>query len=470
MQLRPYQQQAKDKIYAAMSEYRRVMFQFPTGAGKTVVFSDIAKDFVANDKKVLTLAHRIELVEQAHSKFSKFGFGSEVGVIKAGYLPKFYAKVQIAMVQTLVRRERMLSNADFDLIIIDEAHHATAGSYKKICESYPNARILGVTATPIRTNGSGFEDSFDKLVKGASVSELIKDGYLAKPKVFASPMRFDLNAVKKTGGDYNNAALREVVEENVTYGDLVSTWKKRALGKRTVVFAVNIDHSESIVRAYQAAGINAAHIDGKTPENERSRILSRFAKGEIPILSNVGIVTEGFDVPEIECIQDVRPTASLGLYLQIGGRGMRPAAGKDSMIYLDHSNNVFTHGFLEQDRIWTLKGIDRKRTSQQLILIKDKKTGKTYEPKDLPENIKDIELVEISCDMVRIGYLEKLAKKCRKHKYKTFWIWFNFVKKYQIPTDYEIEYFYDNYLEADGYSSGWKYYAKADAEKLRNAG
>lgn len=431
MNLRPYQSDLLDRTYSALQTHRRVLMQLPTGGGKTVMFVSTIKDYYKEGKRTLLLVHRKELITQACSKI--FAQNVPYGLIAAGFTPSPSQQVQIASVQTAIRRKLPYH---FDLIIIDEAHHATAESYRTIVNQYPNAKILGVTATPCRTNGMGFENDFDYLVHGPQVTDLIKEGYLVAPKLLASPLREDLTRIKMTAGDYNEAALAALLDQQHLVGGLVEQYKRKAAGMRTVVFAVNVQHSKHIVDQYKAEGIAACHVDGETPQIERDRILRDFSQGKFLVLSNVGIVTEGFDVPAIECVQLARPTKSLSLYLQMVGRGLRPSDGKGHAVVLDHANCVFDHGKPDAPRQWTLQGV-QKRKSTKTLMCRDEH-GAIYAPRELPAHIEDIDLVEVDTDPSRTAFLEKMVRTALEKNYKPLWAWYQFIKKYATPSEYEI--------------------------------
>jgi superfamily II DNA or RNA helicase len=327
MNLRPYQTEAISKIYKSFDKHSNVMFQLPTGGGKTVVLTQIAKDHVERGITVMVLVHRYELITQTAQKFLSLGL--HFSIIQAEHRYVHGLKLYIASVQTLSRRlGKTTLPKDVGLIIVDEAHHATADSYNKIYEYYPNAKILGVSATPVRTDGKGFSKLFTELVPGVTVKKLMDEGFLVKPKIFAPPKELDFKGVKVSKGDYDSTQALELLEQNYSYGDFIESWKTLANGKRTVAFAINVNHSKTICEAYNNAGIKARHIDGETPPEERKTILRLFSAGQIDVLCNVGIVTEGFDLPAIECVQLIRPTKSLSLYLQMVGRGLRPMQGK----------------------------------------------------------------------------------------------------------------------------------------------
>lgn len=445
MELRLYQQKFVRDIEDALSRYRTVMAQLATGGGKTVCFVKLIDDATKRKQRCMLLVHRKELITQAANKLFKQGVN--VGFITAGADSAYSRPVQLASVQTLIRRD-MPKN--IDLIITDEAHHCTANSYRTIYENYPNAKLLGFTATPCRSNGSGFDDIYEKMVLGPTVQTLISAGFLVKPKIYASPLRQDLSKVKKTGGDYNEKALAEMIDKDSLVGDLVKQWHKHSKGKKTVVFAITVEHSKHIVARYNAAGISAAHIDGNTPSEVRDRVLRQFAEGKYLILSNVGIVTEGFDVPAIECVQLARPTKSLSLYLQMVGRGLRTSSDKEQAIILDHANCVFEHGFPEQDRAWSLKGApktDSVRGEKKVMIAAQ---GKIYLPHELPNEIRDIELIEMDYSASRITEIYRLLNQCKSKGWKPASAYFHFIKQHK-PSPLELQ----TFEQALGYKPGW---------------
>ncbi|MCO5250766.1 MAG: DEAD/DEAH box helicase [Candidatus Kapabacteria bacterium] len=444
MTLRPYQARFKQAIYSSFrNNHYNVMGVLPTGGGKTHVFSSIVQDCTNKGHKTLILAHREELIGQAYDKLSS-GYDLEVGVIKAGYTPNLSAPVQVASVQTLIRRDLKIP---FKLIIVDEAHHDqknnTYGKIRdKIKEHSPDLRVLGVTATPIRLNGSGFKDVYDDMVIGATVKELIELGNLVAPKyLIHAPV--DLNGVKKTAGDYNLKQLAESYRAKMPPEILVEDHLKYFPNKQTVVFAINIEHSQDIVSAYKYRGIRAAHIDGDTPNDVRKAIFRDFAEKRITVLSNFGIVTEGYDCPGIEAIQLARPTESLALYMQMGGRGLRPADGKEQAIISDWANAIMTHGKLEFDRDWGLGGLSGKYKKRVKAL--DKLTGKIYSLERLPMNIPPewLELIEVDDKQIHkaneynniVGEFKKLQFTANQRGFKPKWIFWRLMDKYKPKTD-----------------------------------
>lgn len=255
--LRDYQQELIQKVFAEWSAGdRRVLAQLPTGGGKTVVVAALAQQFTQRGEGVLFLAHREELLLQAKEKLEAVT-GCDAGLIKAGYSMQPERPIQIASVQSLVRRQNW---PDAGLILVDEAHHTPAATYTKILENYPSAYILGVTATPARSDGQGFRNHYDALVLGRSVRELIEAGYLSPFKLFASKKRIRAAGIKITAGDYNQRELAELVNTTLTLGDVIGTWKKHALNKKTVVFGVDVAHSRAIAAAYTQAGFPSEHL------------------------------------------------------------------------------------------------------------------------------------------------------------------------------------------------------------------
>lgn len=335
---------------------RRVKLQLATGAGKTVLFSAVAREFTNKGERVMVLAHREELLFQAQEKLAGVT-GQPVGIIKAGCPSDPSKLIQVASIQTLARRQHL---PDAALVICDESHHSAARSYIKIFDHYQSAYILGVTATPARIDGQGFKFLYDALLLGPSVTELIQAGHLCRFKLFASQNAIKTSGVRTTGGDFNARDLSEAVNTSLVMGDLIETWQKHALGKKTVVFAVNVAHSLAIATAYIEAGIPAEHLDGETPPTERANILERFRTGETLVLTNCGIISEGFDVPTIEAVQCVRPTKSLILWLQMLGRSLRPSPGKDHAILVDHTQNWIFHGLPDEEREWSLEPVSLK--------------------------------------------------------------------------------------------------------------
>lgn len=355
--LRPYQVELIEQVQLAWGEgHRRVLLQLPTGAGKTIIFANLAGLFTSWGKRVLVLAHRQELLLQAQEKLET-ATGLPVGIIKAGYRSDPSYLIQVASVQTLSRRSQL---PQADLVIVDECHHVAAQSYTKILNRYPEALILGVSATPLRNDGRGFKQQFDTLITGPSVQDLTDDGYLVPYKLLASQHQVKTRGVRTTAGEFNSKDLADAVDDCIVAGDLIESYRQHANGLRTVVFAVDVAHSKDYAAEFQAAGIAAEHLDGQTPSEERRAILDRFLVGYVKVLTNCGIVAEGLDIPGIEAIQCVRPTKSLSLWLQMVGRALRPSPGKPHAVLIDHTHNWFVHDLPNTDRQWSLEPVSLK--------------------------------------------------------------------------------------------------------------
>lgn len=454
-QLRDYQQELIEKVFSQWrAGHRRLLMQLPTGAGKTVVFSAVSRQFTQRGEGVLVLAHREELLLQAKEKLESVT-DEPAGLIKAGYPANPKLSVQIASVQTLIRRK---SCPKARLVVVDEAHHSCAATYVKILEQYPKAYILGVTATPGRADGQGFRNIFDSLILGRSVRQLIEARHLCPFKLFAAPNVVKTDGVKITGGDYNQKELAQAIDTSLVVGDLVKTWRKYAKGKKTVVFAVDVLHSEEIVLAYLEAGILAEHLDGETPPEERKAILERFRKGETLVLSNCGIISEGFDVPSIEAIQCIRPTQSLILWLQMLGRALRPAPGKEHAIIIDHTQNWVYHGLPDDEREWSLDAVSMVHQGMALQCPKCQHVfrplahervnadcpncGATVPIKEVEEGLglgervinqdEGVQLEEINLEVDSEIITEMLKLKTMQiaRKYKPIWVYHQIAEKY----------------------------------------
>jgi DNA repair protein RadD len=356
MHLRPYQADAVAQLRAAYSSGKRApLFCLPTGGGKTFVFSYVAQNAVARGKRVCILVHRQELLLQASRSLTAIGV--KHGLIAPGHVQN-REPVQIASVQTLGRRIAKMRYS-FDLIIVDEAHHAVAGTWKRLIEAMPEARVLGVTATPVRSDGKGLSDVFDDLVIGPSVPTLIDMGFLVRPVVYAPPTAIDLSGVRRKGGDYDQRELATRMDKPTITGDAVSHYSKHSPGKPAIAFCASVAHAQHVAQQFKAAGFSARSIDGSMLDTERRQAVADLGSGQLNVLTSCDIVSEGTDIPVVETAILLRPTQSLGLYLQQVGRALRPAPGKDRALILDHVGNCLRHGLPDDQREWTLDGLPR---------------------------------------------------------------------------------------------------------------
>mgnify|MGYP001170961290 CR=1 FL=1 len=362
MNLRPYQEKAiSDLQNAVRNGSKAPLLVMPTGSGKTVVFSQIARNCLKKEKKVLILVHRKELIDQASKKLAAIDV--KHGIIAANYKGK-KADIQIASVQTLVRR---LNTTIFDpnLIIIDEAHHAAAGSWKKIMEYYSSALKIGCTATPCRLDGKPLGQFFDSLVLGPTIPQLVSKGYLCPHKVYSAPITPNLSKVKTIAGDYaKNELFDEMVRADIT-GDAVKQYRKHADGLPAIAFCINIAHAESVKNEFALAGYKVDIITGSMKTEERDQVIGWLADGTIQVLVSVDVISEGTDCPVCACAILLRPTKSEGLYMQQVGRILRPKLNKTAIV-LDHVQNTITHGFVDDEREWSLiKKVKRKKNSEK---------------------------------------------------------------------------------------------------------
>lgn len=361
--LRPYQDDAIAQTRALIkNNIRSILINAPTGAGKTVIGARILEGAVEKGSPTLFLAHRRELIEQSAAKIQDAGI-SEYGIIMAGAKRNNAgALVQVASVQTLIRRELPPAK----IVIIDEAHRAAAKTYRDIVANYPGAVILGLSATPERQDGKGLDDLFESMVTVSTIPELIEHGFLMAPQCYVGMATADLSNVPTRGGDYAEGALEAAMDKPALIGDILTEWKRHASGRPTAIFATGIEHSKHIAEAFWQAGIPAASVDGSTPIKEREAIIADWRRGAIKVVSNCMVFTEGFDFPELEVCVLARPTKSIGLYLQIVGRVMRTASGKSRALVLDHAGCVELHGAPSIHREWSLQG-EKERKKKSLI-------------------------------------------------------------------------------------------------------
>ena len=361
--LRPYQTKSKEDIYKAWESVPSVMFQMPTGTGKTRLFASIIKDIqtLSVRKKermgVLVLVHRSELIEQIHETLS-FKYGIAHGIIKAGFDEDKRMPVQVASVQSLTRRLDTWKEKSFSYIVIDEAHHAMANTYLKIVDLYPKAKILGVTATPYRLSGESFRDLFGKLIVSQGVSKFIEQGYLSPYDYYSikpnSSMQQVIDNIAEFGadGDYSEAALMDACDKDHIRAELVKAYKEYANGKKGIIYTINRAHNEHVCNEFKKIGLRAVAIDGKTPAEKRKRNVSEFRAGIIDFFCIVNINIEGFDCPDIEFIQLARPTLSLALYLQQVGRALRLHSKKSSAVIIDNVGLYNRFGLPSANRQW----------------------------------------------------------------------------------------------------------------------
>lgn len=355
--LRDYQIEICEKVNEAFGKHRSVMMQMPTGTGKTVVLASLVKQYLNRDADcaVLIVAHRIELIEQTGAFLSHFGI--DYGVIAGGKWPAVFKRVMVASVQTLSK------NLDIDLapslVVIDEAHHTLAKTYQMLWTAWPEAKFLGLTATPYRMSGDGFTDLFEVLVDSWSVKQFIADGWLSPYDYYSirpdSEEQQEIDSLKKRGadGDFQMKELREKLDVRPSIERLFESFERFAFDKKGIIYAIDIAHAEHIAEYYRLQGVNAVAISSKTPAKERAEVIRTFKdENSIQILVSVDLFSEGFDCPDVEFIQMARPTLSLAKYLQMVGRGLRPCKGKQCRTIIDNVGLYRTFGLPSVDRDW----------------------------------------------------------------------------------------------------------------------
>ena len=404
--LRDYQIENKRKIYEAWQTCRSVMLQMPTGTGKTRLFVSIARDIfdygasIKKAFKVLILAHRKELIEQISEHLGE-KYRLAHGLIISQSIEQKKFSMQVGSVPTLNRRLGRWEDKNFDVIIIDEAHHVKAKSYKKIIDLFPNAKILGVTATPYRLNHAGFRPEFDELIVSPSVAEFIKRGYLCEYDYYSirpnSELQKEIDRMKLDfEGDYKESEMMDVMDRDGIRADILDAYQRYAGGKKAIVYTISRAHNIHLAEKFKSAGIVSAAIDSETPKEKRDEIVGKFRRGDIQVLFNVNIFSEGFDCPDVEVIQLARPTKSLSMYLQQVGRGLRPAEGKERLLILDNVGLYNKFGFPSARRKWRyhFEGQEVDETPAAHKMDRDEER----EVKDIVEGNEDVAMLHTSVD------------------------------------------------------------------------
>ncbi|WP_373742603.1 DEAD/DEAH box helicase [Jeotgalibaca porci] len=347
-QLYDYQTELVTKARKSLTAGNKgVLIQSPPGSGKSVVIAEIARLTTDKGNRVMFLVHRKELVEQITETFK----ANEVNL-------------DLCTIMTVTKvANRLTQLPKPNLIITDETHHSRAKTYRNIYDYYSDVPRLGFTATPWRMNGKGFEDIYSEMVEGKSVKWLIENNRLAPYEYYSIP-EADIGKLQKSStGDYTNQSIEQALKNSI-FGDVVENYIKVANEQKTILYAHSIEYSEKFADEFKSAGIKAVHVDSKTPSSERDEIMNDFRNGKIKVLCNVDLISEGFDVPDCTCVIMARPTDSLVLYLQQSMRCMRYQPNKTATI-IDHVANYTRHFLPDTDRIWNLKGFEKKRRKKQ---------------------------------------------------------------------------------------------------------
>ena len=471
IKLRPYQADLKARIIHLMKKgVKKILLQAPTGAGKGVSIADLVAGASRKGKRCYLFAHRAEIIDQLVLNLAKFNVGC--AVVAPGHKFEPDCPVQVISVPSWKGKKDKLPVPD--LILFDEAHHASATTWKNIAKEYKDSYLLGFTATPERTDGQGLGDIADEIIIGPTVSELIEMGALCEYRALSIP---GINEKKLVKGakDFTKKSINEALEEIKTgcsWGDYVEHYRKYAEGKQAIVFAPNIEMSKEVAGNFRSAGYSAVHFDGETPKHERSRIINEFRRGKIKVLSNVNLCTEGFDLPILDCLIILRPTSSIILHLQMLGRVLRSHPNKEKAIIIDCVGNLRRLGLPEDARQWSLQGRETRK--------KKEKEGETTAPIRVcpkcfaaqaararnciycgsPWNLDDQGLKIIDGELVEIG-----SKKDKENEQKI-----KNAKKETIKKEQKNCHSLEDFLELGkslGYSSGWSYHKHKIVTQMR---
>lgn len=350
MNLRPYQQRGVEQIREALRvKHRSVLYVAPTGSGKTRLFATIAKGAAARKNRVIVLVHRREIMEQTTR--SLFGLGVVSGQI-APQRPRTTDYIQTAMVQTIVRRLAHVRRPD--LLVCDEAHHCLSdNSWGRVRSYWSEVPMVGVTATPSRLDGRGLGETFDSMILGPTIRELVEQDYLSYPVVYRPPEEVTEEYHVKRG-DFDTREQQHVMSGRKIVGDVVSHYRKHLDGLPVIVSCVSIEHARLMAQVFGDAGYRSRVVWGNMPKDERESAIGGLGDGSVQVVTFCDLVNEGVDVPVLAGVIMLRRTMSLGLYLQIAGRALRPFPGKHRAVILDHVGNYYLHGHVLEDREWSL--------------------------------------------------------------------------------------------------------------------
>lgn len=467
IELRNYQHNAIENLRASIGNrgHKRVLLQAATGAGKTVIACEMIRRATMKNKSVLFIAHRKEIINQTSHKLDAFGIAH--GVIMASHQRKNNHAVQVASIQTLTRRNKPPA----DLVIIDETHLACGASFRQILEHYKDSTVIGLTATPVRLDGKGLGEIYSDIIEVVPMAQLIEEGHLVKPRVFA-PFAPDMKGVRKSKGDYDATETANLMDRKEVTANIVNHWNESAKDRKTIVFASSVEHSKNITAEFEEMGISAKHLDANTPAIERDRTLQAWREGEFMVLSNCGLFIEGLDVPAASCCILARPTKSLTIYLQAVGRVMRPHESKNDCIILDCAGLTYEHGFVDDHREWSLQGKVKKQREDVKAVHTCENCFAAYSKaqylEECPEcgfktpveqrevNNADVDMVELTPaivaelrkkqrkqDFISCKTLSDYLEMARRYNYKQSWayIQYNNRKKwleshgYQVPAE-----------------------------------
>ncbi|AVW90667.1 DEAD/DEAH box helicase [Celeribacter baekdonensis] len=361
MRLRPRQKTFVERSVAALASRGNTLGVAPTGAGKTIMLSAVTGEMIGDGAKACVLAHRDELTAQNRAKFQRVVPEVSTSVIDATE-KSWGGDVTFAMVPTLARASNLADMPRLDLLVIDEAHHAVADSYRRIIDrvrdANPDARVFGVTATPTRGDRKGLREVFDNVADQVQLGELIASGHLVPPRTFVIDVgvQEELKSVRKTSADFDMTEVADIMDRAPVTDEVIRHWTEKAGDRQTVVFCSTVAHADHVTEAFCAAGITAALIHGDLASETRKAILADYAAGKTRVVVNVAVLTEGWDHPPTACVVLLRPSSYKSTMIQMVGRGLRtvdpeehPGLVKTDCVVLDFGTSSLIHGTLEQD-------------------------------------------------------------------------------------------------------------------------
>ena len=355
-----YQEKLVSEAHEAFKQHRGVLIQSPAGSGKSIVIAEIVKQTINHGGTVLFLVGRVILAEQIISTFKRHNVNM--------------GQCTVTTVGKAVNRLKMLTVPT--LIVVDESHHAVAGSYQKVFDYFKRSFRIGFTATPWRLSGAGFEKTYGKLICGPTIDWLIKNNHLSPERLYAPETLIDDSKLKKTAtGDYANKSINDAIKTGLL-SSVVNNYKNLVDGQRAILYAHNVEYSRYFADQFNKNGIPAAHMDAKTPKKQREQLIDDFKNDRLKVICNVDLISEGFDVPDCSAVFLCRPTQSLVLYIQQSMRCMRYQPGKRATI-IDQVGNFKRFGFPEDPREWTLSARKRKSNTgdDQAIYVCDECLG-----------------------------------------------------------------------------------------------
>lgn len=441
--LRPFQEDIINQARSLMkSGIKSILIQAPCGAGKTVLTAYMMKSASEKQMQSWFVVHRKELLNQSANTFKKVNV--PFGYIASGKPLSLESDIHICLIGSI--RSRRSKVKDPSLIIYDEAHHIGAATWTNLYNEFPNSFHIGLTATPERTDGKGLKDYFSEMILGPKYDWLIENKYLSPYKYYA-PSDIDLTGIHSRMGDFISSEINSLVNTNVMVGNAVTEYQKYCNNKRAIVFCASISHSKNVADEFIARGIKAMHVDSDTDSKDREQAINDLSSGEIKVLCNVDLFGEGVSVDSVEAVIMLRPTQSLGLFIQQAGRSLRTFPGKDHAIILDHVGNYKRHGLPDDDREWSLDGNAKKKKQIESIKICEKcfaairyypcfcgfapeikSTDRT--PETVSGNLEEVQKknkIQFKKDQANAKTYDELCELGRLRGYKNFKAWAYFV-------------------------------------------